>query len=208
MGSSGGNASRDAQRAEEQRRREVMATQQAIERIYGSPAREAQIGDVVGATRQYLQKDLDRQNAKSARNLKFALARSGTSYGSVDVDQNKALSEAYLRGALETERRAQQAGTSLRQADQSSKLNLFNMATAGLDMTTAVRNAGESMRSNIAGAQSDAMQSGLGDVFAQFGDIYKSSRERAGRRDQDRQLGAYNPSPYGPYIGGYAYPNG
>ena len=185
MGSSD-SASREAAAEEARRRAEVAAVQQRIEGIYTSPQREADIEGVVGATRQYLDRDLRSKNSEAERLLRFALARSGQTMGSVDVDQRRDLGEAFLRGALEVERRAQQAGTTLRQADQSSKLNLFTMAQSGLDMTTAARQSSEAMRSNIASAQSEAMQSGLGDLFTQFADIHKRSRERAGERAAQR----------------------
>ena len=195
MGSSNNNASREAQRAEDQRRAQVAATQARIEQIYSDPARAADIADVESATRSYLQGDLDRQNTRAQRQLKFALARDGQTMGSVDANRNRQLAEDYLRSALEVERRAQAAGNTLRQADQSSKLNLFNMATAGLGMTTAERQAGESMRNNIGIAKADAMQSGLGELFGDLGTIYKASRERAGQRDAQKYgaISAYAP---------------
>ena len=207
MGGGGADAQqRAAQQAEEQRRAQVLAGQQAVERIYNTPEREAQIQDAVNATRGFLIKDLDRQNQVAQRQNKFALARSGTTGGSADVDSNRNLSQAYLRGVTEAERRAQAAGSSLRQADQNSKLNLFQMVQGGLDQTTAARNAGEAMRSNVASARAEAMQQGIGDVFQSFGDIYKRSRERAGERqtEKNQMQTFYQPNPYasrgiGPY---------
>jgi hypothetical protein len=79
------------------------------------------------------------------------------------------------------QRRAATAGNTLRQADQQSKLGLFSQAQSGLDMTTAVRNAGELMQSNLIGARSEATQNGIGDAFAGLADIYKRSRERSGQ---------------------------
>lgn len=204
---SGGSnrAQREAQRAEDQRRAQVAQTQSAIERIYSNPAREAEIAQLIDATRGYLSTDLDKQNAKAQRQLKFALARSGQSFGSTEANQRRDLGEAYLKSGLEVERRAQAAGASLRQADQSAKLNLFQLAQSGLDMTTAARQAGESMRSNIDLAKSEATQQGIGDAFGTFGDIYKRSREEKARREQDKQLGVYGPAAYGPFSSGYGY---
>lgn len=180
------DAQKAAQRSEAERSALVAATQRRIEGIYSNPSRETGIKDVENATRDYLQGDLTRQNTTAARELKFAMARNGQSMGSVDVDQNRGLSENFLRGAVEVQRRAGAAGNSLRQADQASKMNLFSMAQQGLDMTTATRQAGESMRANLAGAKADAMESGLGDVFKSMGDIYKTSREKAGTRSAEK----------------------
>lgn len=197
MGSSN-KAAREAEASEAARRAQVAAAQQQIESIYTAPGRETDINDLIAATKQFLTRDLTEKNVNAKRDLKFALARGGQSGGSVDVDEHGELGKLFLKGALEAERRSQQAGNSLRQADQSSKLNLFSMAQQGLDMTTAARQAGEAMRSNIAGAKSDAFQTGIGDLFGQMGDIYKRSRERAGERKAERyQYGTFY-APSGP----------
>lgn len=180
------NAAKEANRAEAERRAQISATQKRIEEIFADPSREAGIQDVIAATRDYLQGDLDRQTDKAQRQLKFATARSGQSLGSVDADRNRELAEQYLRAGLEVERRAQGSGTSLRQADQTSKLNLFNLATTGLDATTAARNANEAFRVNNDQARQDAMSSGLNDLFGDLGDIYKRSRERAGTQSAEK----------------------
>lgn len=202
MGSSN-HAAEDAQKAEDARRAQVSATQAAIESAYGNPQRETDIQSVVNATKQYLTGDLNKQNTVAQRNEKFALARNGTTMGSVDADQHRQLAEQYLKGAIEVQRRANTAGNTLRQADQTSKLGLFSQAQAGLDMTTAVRNAGELMQSNLAGAKSEAMQSGIGDAFKSLGDIYTRSRETAGtNRAEKYQYGTFY-APIGGNAGGF-----
>lgn len=191
MGSSN-KASREAAAAEAQRKAEVAATQRQVEGVYSDPRRESDIADLIAATRTFLGRDLNEKNSEAQRQLKFAMARGGTTQGSVDADLNKKLGRDYLKASLEAERRSQAAGTSLRQADQQSKLNLFSMAQQGLDMTTAARQAGESMRSNLANARSEALQQGIGDAFANLGDVYKQSKERAGERKAERyQYGTF-----------------
>jgi DNA-binding PucR family transcriptional regulator len=191
MGGGGGNQQRAAEQAEAQRRADILNTQRRIESIYNTPAREAQIGDLTS--------DLDKKNLQAQRQSKFALARSGQTMGSLNVDTNKRLSDEYLRGTLEAERRAQGSGNALRQADQSSKLNLFQLAQSGVDMTTAANQAAAQMRQNIGMAQAEATQQGLGDLFGTFGDVYKRSRERAGtERAEKYQYGSFwAPSMYG-----------
>jgi hypothetical protein len=202
MGSSSESASREAASAEQARRAQVLATQRQIESIFSDPSRETGIRDVENATRDYLGLDLNRQNDRSLRELRFAMARDGQTMGSRDVDANRAAAEAYLRGGVEVQRRANAAGNSLRQADQASKLNIFSLAQNGLDMTTAARQAGEAMRSNIGMAKADALQTGLGDLFGDLGSIYKRSKEKAGERQaQLYQYGnVFAPNQY--YAGG------
>jgi hypothetical protein len=188
----GGGAQRQqraAEQAESQRRAQIAQTQQQVQAIYDTPERRRQYDELTGATRDFLTTDLDRKNRQTQRQAKFALARGGLSGGSADVDTNRAISEDYLRGALEVERRAQGAGAGLRQADQQAKLNLFGLAQSGVDATTLARQAGQGMQADIASQRASALQQGVGDVFGQFGDIYKESRQAKIRREQDKQIG-------------------
>lgn len=180
----GGDAAAEARQQEEQRKAEIAAANARVESIFGSPQREAQIQDLEAATRDFLQSDLNRQHTDTSRNLKFALARSGLGGGSVDVDQNRRLAENYLRGTLEAQRRANAAGASLRSQDANTKAGLFSQILGGLDATTAATQAAQALQTNVALAKSDAYQQGLGDLFGDFSDLFKLSREQAGERRQ------------------------
>jgi hypothetical protein len=189
MGSSGGSASREAERAEEERRRQIRETQGKIEAIFSSPERERGIQEFIGATRGTLQQRLNRDKADNDRKLKFALARSGQAGGSTGIDQNQNLSEAFLEATIEAERRAQGAGARLRDSDQESKLALFNQALGGLDLTTAASNANAALSTNIGLARGDNSLSNFDSFFGQFADLFKQSREAAGRREQQNEFG-------------------
>ena len=192
-------AQKEAQAAEEKRRADITATQQAIEGIYNNPKREADIADLQRATQTYLTNDLNKQNGQAQRQAKFALARNGQTMGSYDADLHRDLGQTYLCGTLEATRRSQAAGNSLRQADQQAKLDLFGQAAAGLDMGTASRNAMESMRANAGTARADALQSGLGDLFGTFADIRKNSLDQQGKNQAEKyQYGGafYGPNQY------------
>ena len=184
MGSSSSGSAKRAQEAEDQRRADIEATQARIESIFGSDKRESEIEDFINANRGILQSDLNRTKETNDRKLKFALARSGQSGSSTDIDQNKNLSEAFLRASIEGERRAQGAGQSLRQSDQQAKMSLFSQALGGLDMTTASNNAMESMRNNIDLSKNISSENNFDAFFKDSGTFYKDSREAAGRRQQ------------------------
>ncbi len=190
MGSSGGGASRRAQQAEDQRRADIQATQTRIQDIFGSPQRESGIQNFIGSVRDFLQNDLNRTKKINDRQLKFALARSGQAGGSTAVDQNKLLSEAFLRATVESERRAQKSGQELRASDQQAKLGLFNQALGGLDMTTASNNALEAMRTNIGLARNVKSEKNFDTFFSDFGDIFTASRKAAGERRQRKEFGS------------------
>lgn len=196
MGSTSNKAAKRAQEAEDKRRADIQATQNRIEGIFGSPEREADIQDFISATRGYNQQDLDKTKQKNDRGLKFALARGGLAGGSVDVDQNKNLSDAYLRSAVESERMAQGAGNSLRSADQQAKMSLFSQALGGLSMGTSVNNSLEAMRNNVDFAKNTQSEGNFDSFFSEFGDLFTASKKSAGERRQDQSFNTlYGPRP-------------
>lgn len=180
----GGNAAAAAEQQERERQAQIAAANQRIQGIFGSPERQSQIEDLRQATREYFQSDLDRQHDISGRRTKFALARSGLSGGSADIDLNRQLAEDYLRGLLEVDRRANSAASGLRAQDTATKTSLFQQILGGLDATTAATEASRALQQNVSLAKSDAYQQGLGDLFGGFGDIWKSSLEGAAQRKQ------------------------
>jgi hypothetical protein len=185
--SDGGYA--QAKADEEARRAEIERRQRQIEAIFSSPQREQQYTEFENALRQGLFSDLDRTKVRNDRELKFALARSGLSGGSVDVDQNRNLAETYLRGVAEAERKTQRGGAELRASDQQSKQQLFSQLLAGADATTATQNAAQMMRTNIGLAKDDATYGAFDTLFGGFGDLYKQSKESAGERRARHQYG-------------------
>lgn len=195
---SGGSnkAANAANRAEQERQQRIAGTQSAVNRIFDSPNRQREIDDVVGATREFHTQDLNRQKSGADRQLKFALARSGVTGGSTQVDQQRMLGEDYNRGVLEVDRRARAAGADLQAADQDARARLIQLATSGLDATTAARQASESMRVNLASQRAAAQAGGLGDLFLGIKPVIQNSRDDAQRRqaiyDAGRNL--YGPS--------------
>ena len=187
--SSGSSAAKEAQRQEDLRRQQIKATQQRIESIFSSPQREAEIQDFVGSQRNLLQADLAREKEENDRQLKFSLARGGLSGGSTDIDQNRELSELFFRGVEESERRAQNAGASLRADDQAAKQSLFGQVAGGLDATTAAQNAQQSLRINAGLNKQDATVGAFDSLFKDFGSIFTNSREAAGERRASNEFG-------------------
>lgn len=204
MGGGGGDAQKDAQRAEAERQRQVTATQRRIESIFSTPQREQDIGAALEAARGYYRSDADRQQGDAAKQLRFALARSGTTGGSYDADTNARMYETYQRGLLEADRRAQGVAQNLRTADQEAKSRLFSMAQSGLDMTTASQQASQALRNNLGQSAIDAREGTLGNLFSSFGDIYKTSLEQQEQKKAQKDIynTLYAPSSYGAGYGG------
>src|SRR5690554_8179011 len=109
MGSSPGNAQRQAEQQERERQARIDQTTGQINQLFDSPDRQQQITDFQSAMQDFYMQDLNRQKGTADRDLSFALARSGLTGGSRQVDANRTLGEDYQRGILDSERRAQSA---------------------------------------------------------------------------------------------------
>jgi hypothetical protein len=180
MGAPSGNrATRAAQRQEAERQARIEATTARIDTLFGNPQRQRQYGDYLGSLRNVYQQDASRQKDMADRNLRFSLARSGLTGGAAAVDQGALLGDEYRRGLLRSEQQAQQGVAGLRAADETSRLNLLQMANAGTGLTSAATNAANAMRSNLATAQSAGTVNALGDIFGGTADILKKQREAA-----------------------------
>lgn len=184
MGGSSNSAAKEANQAEQQRQASIAYTQGRVNDVFNSPQRAADIGDFVNATRSFYQQDLDRQKGDADRGLKFALAKSGLTGGSTQVDQQGLLADNYGRGQLQVEQKAEGAGASLSAADQDARSRLISLATSGLDATTAAQQASAAMRSNLEAGQSEANLGSLGDSFNQFNQFAQQAKtaqqQRAG----------------------------
>jgi hypothetical protein len=195
----GESAADVAARLEMERQERIRESQGRINQVFDNPRRARDIADFVSATRSKLTDDLNRQNTDANRELKFALARGGLSGGSVNVDQNRRWADDYNRGLLAVEGRAQGAGAQLEAADQDARARLIQLATSGLDSTTAASQAAAGLRSNFESARSQATGEQLGDQFATIGGFVKSRREEAARRQANRDAN------FNLYGGGAAY---
>ncbi len=184
----GRRAGDEAQAAEDERIQKIKDTQGRISDIFGSPERESQIQDFIDASRTSSQQDLGRTRDDVARNLKFSLARSGNVGGSVQIDQNRNLTDDFLRASLDSERRVQGAGSRLRSSDQQSKLSLFNQALGGLDLTTSAQNASSALSTNIGAAKAEGTERNFDSFFSDFGSLFTASKEAEGRRQQQRDF--------------------
>lgn len=202
-GGSDNSAQRDAQRQEDERQRQIAGTTAQINNIFDAPGRQAQYAKLGADTTKYFTDQLNDQKKINDRQLKFSLARSGNTGGSLQVDQTKTLGDDYNKGVIEASRRGQAAAADLRSADEQTRMNLIAAAQAGLDATTASQNATSSLQSNLAGSQANATANGLGDMFGDFAQIYQKSQDNKQYRQQySKGLSLYSPM-YGPGAGGY-----
>lgn len=198
-GSPDNSASKQAQQQETQRQAVIAGTQSRVNQVFDSPRRKRDISDFVSAVRDRAMQDLNRQQADTSRELRFALARGGQIGGSVDNDQNRRLADDYNRGLINVENRALGAGSQVEAADQDARARLIQLATSGLDATTGAQQAASAMRSSIGSAQADAYGQQLGDQFGAIGSFVKQRRDESTRRQamRDANTNIYANSGYG-----------
>lgn len=183
MGSnSAKRAQRDAERAENERRAAIAQTTSRINSIYDAPERAQQANDFLNAVRENYVRDADKQKTVADRNLKFSMARSGLVGGSADVDAKRTLGEEYTQGIISAEGKAQGALADLKAQDETSRLNLIQLAQSGLDTTTAAQRAGAAIQASAQSMKADATSKGLGDIFGATANTYKTQQENAARR--------------------------
>lgn len=205
MSSGGNSAAKAANQAEADRQSAIRRTQSQVNTVFNDPKRQADINDFVGATRSFYQQDLDRQKGNADRGLKFALARSGLTGGSTQVDQQQLLGQDYGKGLLQVEQKAQGAGASLSAADQDARARLISLATSGLDATTAAQQASAAMRSNLEAGKSEAQLGSLGDSFGQVNGFLQNVKDQQKFRQGylDGTPGGKRVALYGGASGGY-----
>lgn len=190
MGGSSNRAQQEAQRAEEQRMAAIARTQAAVNQAYDSPQRQADIADFVNATRSFYTQDLTKQKQDADRQLRFALARTGTAGGSTQIDQQARVADDFAKGLLDVDRRARGAGADLQAQDQDNRARLIQLATSGLDATTAAQQAAAGMRSSLEANKSSTLVQGLGDAFADFRrNFLEPVKVAAGQRRANRDTG-------------------
>ena len=179
---SGSGAAKRAEKAEKERQEGIKRAVARINAIFDSPDRQSQFGRFGDALRAFFGEQLERQRSIADRNLRFGMARAGQTGGSLAADAGRTLADEQQRAVLDAERRTQGSVNELRQADQTARQGLFQLAQQGLDATQAARQSGEAMRLNLAQATADSRAQGLGDLFGATSDIYKRQQEAAMRR--------------------------
>lgn len=187
--SSSNRATRQAERAEQDRQRQVERGRTAVDQAM--TGREAEYGQFVNALREHLLSDLTRQQSQAARQLRFGLARGGLTAGSFAGDAGTNLARESSLGQMGAERRVQGAEADLRGADENTRLNLYQLVQGGADATTAAQRAGAAMRSNLSGAMGANLSEGLGNVFGGTADLYRRQQEAAERRRGLRESQLY-----------------
>lgn len=175
----------EAARRENARLAQIDRTVRGINDIYDGPARQRQIGQFGDDLLTFFREDADKQKVDADRNLRFAMARSGQTGGSVTVDANRRLGDEYTKGILEASRRAQAGMADLRQQDAQARANLIALAQQGLSLGSATQQGAASMQAALDSSSATARAQGLGDIFLSVASAKQRSEEAAARRRAD-----------------------
>lgn len=191
MGGGGGGSERIAReqlRMEQERQAAIKSGIGAVNAAFDTPERQKQYSDYLAAQRKLYFDQLANQQQDAQRQNKFALARSGLVGSREQVDRGSDLGKAYQKGVIEADRAAQSNLVGLQSADEGTRQSLIQLVQSGADATTASSSALRSMQSNLAGASANAKVDALGNVFGDFSDLYKRSRDRADERSAMQYL--------------------
>ncbi len=173
-------ASSAAQRAEDDRKRQVASATSAIDKAFRG--RGGQLDDFVAALREQFGAEAGRQKTIADRDLKFSLARGGLTGGSAAADLGTQLGDEFQRGILKGERLSQSARADLTSADEASRARLTALAQGGASITDSATAASRALQSNIEGAKSSSGIESLGDIFGDVRGLFVQQQEAAERR--------------------------
>lgn len=186
----GGNkAAAAAERQEAERQARISGTVKDINSAFAG--RDGQYAAAADAVRQNLTKQLTRQKTDTARNLKFSLARSGLTGGSVAVDSGRDLADEFSRATLGVEQKALGAGADLRARDEASRLQMISLAQSGNDVGNAAAQTASMLQANAGAARAQNAVDTLGDAFGGSASTYKKMQEAAAMRRGIRDADPY-----------------
>lgn len=109
--------------------------------------------------------DLSKQHDVAGRDLKFNVARSGLTGGSVDVDKNAELAGKYAEGVLTSNSNADGIVNNIKAKDESTRADLISRINAGMDANSATSSALSQIQNNQAQGRVDGQSNLLSNFF-------------------------------------------
>lgn len=159
------------------RRRRVERGTRRVNNLFEQRANSGLYDRYEGDTLDLLQDRVNESKTDAARNLRFALARSGTVGGSNQVDQRANLREATSLATLNAIKRARGARGKLATADQQDKQNLLALVQSGMSAGQAARESAAAMKLNTSLAQEFALPQTFDQFFANIADYVNKQNE-------------------------------
>jgi hypothetical protein len=176
------SASSAASASNTQQQNQINGTIAQINSAFNSPSRQSQYASYGNELDKYYTNNVNQQEATNARNLKFAMARSGLTGGSEAVDSNTQLQKDYTQGLLQASQAAQAGQASLEQSDISSKNSLIAQAEQGAYLGSIPSAVASATSANLGAAQNYSNANALGNLFAGTSQIYNNEQTAAANR--------------------------
>lgn len=208
MSFGGGNsAANAAQQSNAANQAAINASVQQIQNAYNSPSRTQQYQQYGNQLQNYYTNQVNNQEQQTARNLKFADARSGLTGGSAAVDANTQLQKDYTNGLLQASQQAQSGQAALQQADVNSKNQLTSLAEQGGNIGSIPTQVAQAQQANLGTAQGYGNVNALNNLFTGTAGIYQNEQvASANRQAQANPIGSfYAPSSISGSGGGGSY---
>jgi hypothetical protein len=182
MGMQGSKAADAAAQADTQRQNQIAQSVAQVNKAYGSPERQQQY-DTYGANlKNYFTGQVKDQEAVNARNLKFAMARSGLTGGSASVDSNNQLQKDFAKGLLSASQQAQGGVSALQQSDINAKNQMIGLVQQGNYTGAIPQQVQQAQNAALGTANNFGNASALGNLFSGTGEIYKNEQTAAANR--------------------------
>jgi hypothetical protein len=190
----GSSAANAANAANAQQQAQIQNSVNQINAAYTNPNRTNQYEAYNKNLSNYYTGQVNDQEATNARNLKFAMARSGLSGGSAAVDSNTQLQKDYTQGLLQASQQAQAGTSALEQSDINAKNQMISMAQAGGSIGQIPGQVASQQQTSLNAAQNWGNSQSLSNLFAGTSQIYNNEQTAAANRKAQT-------SPFGSYYG-------
>lgn len=139
-------------------------------------ARDDAYARVRQATLDVSKQKLNEDREPAARQLRFALMRTGNSGGSLDIDQNNLLQRKYDQGLLDATNASDSAALGAKTSDERARLDLLSRIDAGMDQGSAIQGATSQLQNSADQAIATAKGQTLGNVFDNAGLLYQANQ--------------------------------
>jgi hypothetical protein len=178
----GSSATNAAAAANAQQQAAIQNSVNQINAAYGSAGRQAQYQQYGNNLDQYYTNQVNENEANQARNVKFAMARSGLTGGSAATDANTQLQKDYTQGLLQASRQAQAGQASLQQSDINAKNQLISLAQQGGNIGSIPGQVSAAQSAALGSAQNYGDANSLANLFSGTAQIYQNEQTAAANR--------------------------
>lgn len=178
-GNSAANAANAANAAQQT---SIQNSVNQITAAYNNPNRANQYAQYNKNLSNYYTGQVNNQEAVNARNLKFAMARSGLTGGSAAVDSNTQLQKDYTQGLLNASQSAQAGTSALEQSDVNAKNQLIGLAQQGNFTGAIPTQVAQAQNASLGAAANYGSANSLNNIFAGTAGIYQNEQTAAANR--------------------------